>query len=99
MLHERGIVTPRDVEDTDLVHVARVRPEPEDPTRTHFQMWVVGDQLRKGAATNAVQILELLVERRMLRKAQDDTNSDVTEAQHDTTPAVTLSLSKGPRFP
>jgi aspartate-semialdehyde dehydrogenase len=24
-------------------------------------MWIVGDQLRKGAATNAVQILELLV--------------------------------------
>ncbi len=26
-------------------------------------MWVVGDQLRKGAATNGVQILELLVAR------------------------------------
>jgi hypothetical protein len=25
-------------------------------------MWVVGDQLRKGAATNGVQILELLIE-------------------------------------
>lgn len=61
VLHERGIVTPRDVEDTDLVHVARVRPEPDDPTNTHFQMWIVGDQLRKGAATNAVQILELLI--------------------------------------
>ena len=61
VLHERGIVTPRDVEDTDFVHVARVRPEPEDPTGTRFQMWIVGDQLRKGAATNAVQILELLI--------------------------------------
>ncbi|HEV3086727.1 MAG TPA: aspartate-semialdehyde dehydrogenase [Candidatus Elarobacter sp.] len=61
VLHEHGIVTPRDVEDTDLVHVARVRPEPDDPTDTHFQMWVVGDQLRKGAATNGVQILELLI--------------------------------------
>jgi aspartate-semialdehyde dehydrogenase len=65
VLHERGIVTPRDVEDTDLVHVARVRPESEDPTGTRFQMWVVGDQLRKGAATNAVQILELLLSRRV----------------------------------
>lgn len=63
VLHERGIVTPRDVEDTDLVHVARVRPEPDDPTGTRFQMWIVGDQLRKGAATNAVQILELLIAR------------------------------------
>ena len=55
-------MTPRDVEDTDLVHVARVRAEPDDPTDTRFQMWVVGDQLRKGAATNGVQILELLIE-------------------------------------
>jgi aspartate-semialdehyde dehydrogenase len=61
VLHEHGIVTPRDVENTDVVHVARVRPEPEDPTGTRFQMWVVGDQLRKGAATNGVQILELLL--------------------------------------
>jgi aspartate-semialdehyde dehydrogenase len=91
VLHERGIVTPRDVEDTDLVHVARLRPEPDDPTNTHFQMWVVGDQLRKGAATNAVQILELLIERGMLRQAQHDTSahddtgaSDDTGAQDDT---------------
>ena len=61
VFHERGIVTPRDVEDTDLVHVARLRAETDDPTDTRFQMWVVGDQLRKGAATNAVQILELLI--------------------------------------
>jgi aspartate-semialdehyde dehydrogenase len=63
VLHERGIVTPLDVEHTDLVHVARVRPEPDDTSGTRFQMWVVGDQLRKGAATNAVQILELLIAR------------------------------------
>jgi aspartate-semialdehyde dehydrogenase len=61
VLHERGIITPRDVEDTDFVHVARLRPEPEDETGTRYQMWIVGDQLRKGAATNAVQILELLI--------------------------------------
>jgi aspartate-semialdehyde dehydrogenase len=61
MLYKHGIVTPHDAEDTDLVHVARVRPEPDDPTGTRFQMWIVGDQLRKGAATNAVQILELLI--------------------------------------
>jgi aspartate-semialdehyde dehydrogenase len=82
VLHERGIVTPRDVEDTDLVHVARVRPEAGDRTDTHFQMWVVGDQLRKGAATNAVQILELLISRGRFDATQPD---------------VTLSLSKGER--
>jgi aspartate-semialdehyde dehydrogenase len=63
VFHERGIVTPRDVEDTDLVHVARLRAEDDDASGTRFQMWVVGDQLRKGAATNAVQILELLIAR------------------------------------
>ncbi len=61
VLHERGIVTPRDVEDTDLVHVARLRPESGDTTGRYFQLWAVGDQLRKGAATNGVQILELLI--------------------------------------
>src|SRR5947209_4233854 len=97
VLHERGIVTPRDVEDTDLVHVARVRPEPDDASGTHFQMWIVGDQLRKGAATNAVQILELLLEKNMLpghdmlRQAQHDTGGGHDEAP----PNVTLSLSKG----
>lgn len=56
--HARGIVTPRDVEGTDLVHVARLRAE--DDSKRRFALWIVGDQLRKGAATNAVQILELL---------------------------------------
>ena len=61
VFHDRGIVTPLDVENSDLVHVARLRSE-EKEDGTHFQMWVVGDQLRKGAATNGVQILELLLE-------------------------------------
>jgi aspartate-semialdehyde dehydrogenase len=58
--HDRGIVTPLDVENTDVVHVARLRAE--GGSDTAFAMWVVGDQLRKGAATNGVQILELLVQ-------------------------------------
>jgi aspartate-semialdehyde dehydrogenase len=60
VFHRDGIVTPRDVEGTDSVHVARVRAERGEPGR-HFALWCVGDQLRKGAATNAVQILELLL--------------------------------------
>ncbi len=84
VLHEQGIVTPRDVEDTDLVHVARVRPEAGDATGTRFQMWVVGDQLRKGAATNGVQILELLLASHhpALRQAQGD-NAALRQAQGD----------------
>ena len=57
--HADGIVTPRDVEGTDEVHVARLRQE----TSRRYAFWCVGDQLRKGAATNAVQILELLIAR------------------------------------
>ncbi|MGP6156721.1 MAG: aspartate-semialdehyde dehydrogenase [Vulcanimicrobiaceae bacterium] len=70
VFHAEGIVTPRDVEGQDLVHVARLRAEGESPR--HYQMWVVGDQVRKGAATNGVQILELLVEREHFKaKAQE----------------------------
>jgi aspartate-semialdehyde dehydrogenase len=65
VFHRDAIVTPREVEGTDKVHVARLRCEPFDAaqgdTGRHFALWCVGDQLRKGAATNAVQILELLL--------------------------------------
>jgi len=47
--------------DRDEVFVGRVR---EDPTiACGLNLWVVADQLRKGAATNAVQIAELVVRR------------------------------------
>jgi aspartate-semialdehyde dehydrogenase len=59
VFHRDGIVTPREVEGTDLVHVARLR----HCQANTFAMWVVGDQLRKGAATNGVQILELVMSR------------------------------------
>ncbi|HZV77164.1 MAG TPA: aspartate-semialdehyde dehydrogenase [Candidatus Babeliales bacterium] len=59
VFHRDGIVTPREVEGTDEVHVARLRNEDD----THFALWCVGDQLRTGAATNAVAILELLIEK------------------------------------
>ena len=67
VFHPKGIVTPRDVEGTDLVHVARLRPESD--SQRHYQMWIVGDQVRKGAATNGVQILELLLEKGMVGRA------------------------------
>jgi aspartate-semialdehyde dehydrogenase len=60
VFYRDGIVTPRDVEGSDQVHVARLRGEDDG---RHFALWCVGDQLRKGAATNAVQILELLLQR------------------------------------
>jgi aspartate-semialdehyde dehydrogenase len=62
VFHAEGIVTPREVEGTDDVHVARLRAA-QDGEGTGFALWCVGDQLRKGAATNAVQILELLLQK------------------------------------
>ena len=66
IFHENGIVTPRDIEGRDDVHVARLRGEDESGRR--FAMWVCGDQVRKGAATNGVQILELLLERGIVKR-------------------------------
>ena len=50
---------PLDTSDQDIVFVGRIR---EDLTcDTGLNLWCCGDQVRKGAATNAVQIAELLV--------------------------------------
>jgi len=54
--------TPREVAGGDDVHVGRIR---RDPSREHgLAMFVVVDNLRKGAATNAVQVAELVLEQR-----------------------------------
>ena len=54
-----------DVEGRDDVLVGRIR---RDPSHDHcLNMWIVGDNLRKGAATNAVQLAELLHERGLVR--------------------------------
>ena len=50
---------PLDTTDQDLVFVGRIRPDLTDPNGVC--LWCCGDQVRKGAATNAVQIAELLV--------------------------------------
>ncbi len=50
---------------TDCTYVGRIR---RDPTVEHgLNLWVVADNLRKGAALNAVQIAELLAERDLVR--------------------------------
>ncbi|HLU25158.1 MAG TPA: aspartate-semialdehyde dehydrogenase [Longimicrobiales bacterium] len=50
---------PREVAGGDVVRVGRLRRDPDLDHVLHF--WVVGDNLRKGAATNTVQIAELLL--------------------------------------
>ena len=50
---------PLDTSDQDLVYVGRIRPDLTNPNG--LCLWCCGDQIRKGAATNAVQIAELLL--------------------------------------
>ena len=50
---------PLDTSDQDLVFVGRIRPDLTDPNGVC--LWCCGDQVRKGAATNCIQIAELLV--------------------------------------
>ncbi|MDE2766246.1 MAG: aspartate-semialdehyde dehydrogenase [Chloroflexota bacterium] len=52
---------PIDAQDSDQVYVGRIREDSSLPGA--LAMWVVSDNLRKGAATNAVQIAEELLER------------------------------------
>jgi aspartate-semialdehyde dehydrogenase len=51
----------------DDIFVGRVRQDPSIPGGRGIAFWVVSDNLRKGAATNAVQLAEALVERDWLR--------------------------------
>ena len=50
---------PLDTSDQDIVFVGRIRPDLTDDKG--LCLWCCGDQVRKGAATNAIQIAELLV--------------------------------------
>lgn len=49
--------TPLDIAGSDPVHVGRIRDDKTQPNT--LDLWVTGDNLRKGAALNAVQIAEL----------------------------------------
>lgn len=76
LLNETPGVTVQDNPDTntypmpiyaqgkDDVFVGRIRRD--ETQRNTLNMWIVSDNLRKGAATNAVQIAEYLVEKRLL---------------------------------
>jgi len=60
-----GYVTPLESAGEDATYISRIR---EDPTvENGLNMWVVSDNLRKGAALNAVQIAELLVARGLIQ--------------------------------
>jgi aspartate-semialdehyde dehydrogenase len=54
-----GVPTPQDAAGIDPVLVGRVREDPSEPGT--LDLWITGDNLRKGAALNAVQMAELLL--------------------------------------
>ncbi|KQW65897.1 aspartate-semialdehyde dehydrogenase [Phenylobacterium sp. Root77] len=63
--NDKGYITPKEAQGEFPVFVSRIR---KDPTvENGLNMWVVADNLRKGAALNAVQIAELLHERGLLK--------------------------------
>ena len=58
-LNNKQYPMPLDTTDQDIVFVGRIRPDLTDDCG--IALWCCGDQVRKGAATNAIQIAELLV--------------------------------------
>ena len=56
----RNYPTPLDTSNQDLVWVGRIREDLTDDKG--LTLWCCGDQIRKGAASNAVQILKYLIE-------------------------------------
>jgi aspartate-semialdehyde dehydrogenase len=76
ILHETQGVTLQDNPDTntypmpiyaadkDAVFVGRIRKDESQPNT--LNLWIVADNLRKGAATNAIQIAEYLVENKLI---------------------------------
>jgi aspartate-semialdehyde dehydrogenase len=64
-----GYVTPYESAGEDATYVSRIR---EDATvENGLSMWVVSDNLRKGAALNAIQIAECLINRKLISAKQE----------------------------
>ena len=63
-----GYVTPYEAAGEDATYISRIR---EDATvEDGLSMWIVSDNLRKGAALNAVQIAECLINRKLITAKQ-----------------------------
>ena len=63
---DEGYVTPAEVAGEDDVYISRIRQNNFDKNNLVF--WCVSDNLRKGAALNAVQIAELLISKKLVSK-------------------------------
>ncbi|MFZ4606828.1 MAG: aspartate-semialdehyde dehydrogenase [Caulobacter sp.] len=61
-----GYATPKDIQGEFPVYVSRIR---NDPSLEHgLSLWIVSDNLRKGAALNAIQIAQLLHDRGLIKQ-------------------------------
>ena len=58
-LEKNRFPMPQDVTGRDPISVGRIRQDISNPNA--LELWLCGDQIRKGAALNAVQIAELLL--------------------------------------
>ena len=56
---DEGYVTPVEIAGEDKVYISRIRND--QSIDNGLNLWVVSDNLRKGAALNAVQIAELII--------------------------------------
>ncbi|MCW5690105.1 MAG: aspartate-semialdehyde dehydrogenase, partial [Pseudolabrys sp.] len=60
-----GYATPYEAAGEDATYISRIRTDPT--VDNGLEMWVVSDNLRKGAALNAIQIAESLINRKLLQ--------------------------------
>ncbi|CRF35135.1 Aspartate-semialdehyde dehydrogenase [Brachyspira suanatina] len=83
---------PLDTSNQDNIYVGRLREDIS--AKNSLVFWCAGDQIRKGAATNAVQIAELLLPE--LEKKSDDNSAEkkTTEKKHARKPCVRKSTKK-----
>jgi aspartate-semialdehyde dehydrogenase len=63
-----GYVTPYEAAGEDATYISRIRTDPT--VDNGLVLWVVSDNLRKGAALNAVQIAEVLINRKLIQAKQ-----------------------------
>lgn len=69
LMHDgREYTTQIDVVQEDAVYVSRIRKD--DTVQYGLNMWIVADNLRKGAALNIVQILEILIKEHLESKVE-----------------------------
>jgi aspartate-semialdehyde dehydrogenase len=63
-----GYVTPHEAAGEDATYISRIRTDPT--VDNGLVLWIVSDNLRKGAALNAVQIAESLINRKLIQAKQ-----------------------------